>query len=142
MLEDEIEETIESAVWANDGASFFYAVLDANWRPWQVRRHVLGEPVRQDSVVYEESDPGFFVGVSSTTSREYIVVGTGDLVTTEVRLVPADAPDSRPLLVSSRRVGHEYSVDHQGDRFVVRTNDTHKNARLAVAPAVDPGDRS
>ena len=142
MLDDEIEETIESAVWANDDASFFYAVVDANWRPWQVRRHVLGEPVHQDSVVYEESDPGFFVSVSSTTSREYIVVATGDHVTSEVRLVPADAPDSGPLLVSPRRVGHEYSVDHQGDRFVIRTNDTHKNARLAVAPADDPGERS
>ena len=142
MLDDEIEETIESAVWANDGASFFYAVVDANWRPWQVRRHVLGEPVHRDSVVYEESDPGFFVGVSYTTSREYIVVATGDLVTSEVRLVPADAPGSDPLLVSPRRAGREYSVDHQGDRFVIRTNDTHKNSRLAIAPADDPAERS
>ena len=107
-----------------------------------MRRHVLGEPVNQDSVVYEETDPGFFVDVSSTTSREYIVVATSDPVTSEVRLIPASSPDSAPVLVSPRRVGHEYSVDHQGDRFVIRTNDTHKNARLATSPANDPTESS
>ena len=77
MLADEIEETTGNAVWSADGTSFFYTVVDANWRPWQVRRHVLGEPVEQDPVVYEETDPGFFVYVSDTASREYIVVNTG-----------------------------------------------------------------
>ena len=142
ILKDEIEDTTGSTVWAGDDKSLFYTVVDANWRPWQVRRHVLGEPVKQDSVVYEETDPGFFVNVSSTTSREYIVVATSDPVTSEVRLIPASSPDSAPVLVSPRRIGHEYSVDHQGDRFVIRTNDTHKNARLATSPANDPTESS
>ena len=142
ILKDEIEDTTGNAVWAADDKSLFYTVLDANWRPWQVRRHVLGEPVNQDSVVYEETDPGFFVYVSPTTSREYIVVATSDPVTSEVRLIPASSPDSAPVLVSPRRVGHEYEVDHQGDRFVIRTNDTHKNARLATSPANDPTESS
>ena len=80
-------------MWASDDTSFFYTVMDANCRPWQVRRHVLGEPVNQDSVAYEETDRGFFVDVSSTTSREYIVVATGDAVTSEVRLIPASDPN-------------------------------------------------
>ena len=142
ILKDEIEDTTGSAVWAADDKSLFYTVVDANWRPWQVRRHVLGEPVNQDSVVYEETDPGFFVNVSSTTSREYIVVATSDPMTSEVRLIPASSPDSAPVLVSPRRVGHEYEVDHQGDRFVIRTNDTHKNARLATSSAHDPTESS
>ena len=142
ILKDEIEDTTGSTVWAADDKSLFYTMVDANWRPWQVRRHVLGEPVNQDSVVYEETDPGFFVYVSPTTSREYIVVATSDPVTSEVRLIPASSPDSAPVLVSPRRVGHEYEVDHQGDRFVIRTNDTHKNARLATSPANDPTESS
>ena len=142
ILKDEIEDATGSTVWAADDKSLFYTVVDANWRPWQVRRHVLGEPVKQDAVVYEETDPGFFVNVSSTTSMEYIVVATSDPVTSEVRLIPASSPDSAPVLVSPRRVGHEYSVDHQGDRFVIRTNDTHKNARLATSPANDPTESS
>ena len=138
LLGDEIEDTIGSAVWVTDDASFFYTVVDENWRPREVRRHVLGGPVEEDAVVYVEDDPGFFVRVFVTASREYIVISAGDIVTSEVRLVPASEPDSEPVLVSPRRAGHEYSVDHQGDRFVIRTNDTHKNARLATAPPDDP----
>ena len=140
MLPEQIEGTIGTAVWATDDSSFFYTLVDENWRPWQVRRHVLGRPVAEDAVVYEESDPGFFVGLSITTSREYILIGAGDHVTSEVRLIPTAAPGAAPLLVSLRRTGHEYSIDHQGDRFVIRTNDTHKNTRLAVAPADDPAE--
>ena len=138
LLEEEIGDTIGGAVWAADDASFFYTVVDENWRPREVRRHVLGGPVKEDAVVYVEDDPGFFVRVFVTASREYIVINAGDIVTSEVRLVPASEPDSEPVLVSPRRAGHEYSVDHQGDRFVIRTNDTHKNARLAIAPPDDP----
>jgi oligopeptidase B len=142
MRADEIEGTIGNAVWAADDASFFYTVVDENWRPWQVRLHVLGQPVERDSVVYEEADSGFFVGLSITTSKEYILIGAGDHVTSEVRLIPASDPGSGPVVVSPRRAAHEYSVDHQGDRFVIRTNDRHKNTRLATAPADDPGEGS
>ena len=138
LREEEIEGTIGNAVWAADDASFFYTLVDENWRPWQVRCHVLGQPVADDTVVYEESDPGFFVGLSITTSREYILIGAGDHVTSEVRLIPASDPSAAPIVVSPRRTGHEYSIDHQGDRFVIRTNDTHKNTRLATAPPDDP----
>lgn len=140
LLGEEIEGTIGSAVWAADDTSFFYTLVDENWRPWQVRRHVLGEAADNDSVVYEETDSGFFVGLSVTTSKEYIIIGSGDHVTSEIRLIPATHSDSPAILVSPRRTGHEYSVDHQGDRFVIRTNDTHKNTRLATAPNNDPGE--
>ena len=58
-----IENTSGNPVWSADDGSFFYArYVDENWRPYQVRRHVLGTPVEDDAVVYEEHDPGFFVG--------------------------------------------------------------------------------
>ena len=138
LLPEAIEDTIGRAVWSADDSGFFYTVVDANWRPWQVRRHVLGQPVADDPVVYEEADPGFFVGIDAAASRQYVIIAAGDHVTSEVRLIPAADPAAPPLLVSPRRAGHEYSVDHQGDRFIIRTNDAHKNARLAVAPNDDP----
>ena len=138
LLADAIEDTTGNAVWAADDASFFYAVVDENWRPWQVRRHVLGQPVDEDAVVYAEQDSGFFVGVIPSTSREYVIIGAGDHVTSEVRLIPASDPSAAPVVVSPRRTEHQYSIDHQGDRFVVRTNDTHKNTRIALAPGGDP----
>ena len=142
LLEDKIENTAGGVVWATDDTCFFYVVLDENWRPYQVCLHTLGEPVESDSVIYAETDPGFFVGLSRTSSEEYVVISAGDHVTSEARLIPASDPGSQPVLVSPRRTGHEYWVDHQGDRFVIRTNDTHKNSRLVTAPADDPTEKS
>ncbi|MCE2458215.1 MAG: S9 family peptidase [Dehalococcoidia bacterium] len=142
MLPDQIEETAGNAVWASDDSSFLYTVVDENWRPWQVRLHVLGDPVENDAVVYEETDPGFFIGVGPSSSKQYVIIGAGDHITSEVRLLRSSDLGGEQVLVSPRRSGHEYSIDHQGDRFVVRTNDTHKNTRLATAPEDDPTERS
>ncbi len=142
MLPDQIEETMGSAVWASDDASFLYTVVNENWRPWQIRLHILGQSVEQDTVVYEETDPGFFIGVGLSASKEYVIIGAGDPVTSEFRLLPSSDLGAEPVLVSPRRTGHEYSIDHQGDRFVIRTNDTHKNTRLALAPQDDPTEKS
>ncbi len=138
MLEDSIENTAGGVVWVAEDTRFFYIVLDDNWRPYQVRLHTLGEPAESDTVIYAESDPGFFVDLSLTGSKEYVVIGTGDHVTSEERLIPASDPLAEPVLVSPRRTGHRYWLDHQGDRFVIRTNDTHKNNRLVTAPEEDP----
>ena len=140
LLQDTIENTQGSPVWTADDSAFFYVVVDDQWRPYQVRRHRLGEPVESDAVVYEEKDVGFFVGVSRTASKDYIVISTGDHVTSEAYLIPAADPNQEPQLVASRRTGHEYDIDHQGDRFVIKTNDTHKNARLVTAPQDDPSE--
>ena len=140
LLADAIENTQGDPVWTADDSAFFYTVVDEDWRPYQVRLHTLGAPVADDRVIYEEQDSGFFVGVGRTASRRYVVITTGDHVTSEARLVPADDPSRAPLVVSPRRAQHEYTVDHQGDRFVIKTNDTHKNARLVVAPEDDPSE--
>ena len=138
VLPDTIEETRGGAVWSTDNSFFYYTLLDETGHPFQIRRHVLGTPVAEDALVYEETDPGFFLWVSSTNSDEYVVIGAGDHITREYQLIDASDPEAEPVLVAPRKVGHEYQIDHQGDRFVIRTNDTHQNFRLAIAPEDNP----
>ena len=103
LLSDEIEEMRGGVVWSSDDSSFFYTSLDETGHPFQVRRHTVGGPVEDDAVVYEETDPGFFVGVSGTNSDEYIIIGAGDHVTSEYRLIDADDLEAEPVLVAPRR---------------------------------------
>ena len=138
LLPEEIEETRGGAIWSTDDSSFFYTFLDETGHPFQVRRHIMGGPVEDDTVVYEETDAGFFVWVTGTNSEEYVIIGAGDHVTSEYRLIDADDPAAEPVLVAPRRPGHDYSIDHQGDRFVIMTNDNHQNYRMAIAPEDDP----
>ena len=118
----------------------FSTVVDEQGRAYQVRRHVVGNSEASDAVVYEEKDTRFFVGVSLTSSKDYVVIHTADHVTSEAYLIPAADPSGEPRVVSTRRTGHKYHLDHQGDRFVIKTNDTHKNARLVTAPNDDPSE--
>ncbi len=138
ILDDVIEQSLGSPVWCRDNTTFFYLIVNDNWRPFQVRSHRLGEPSERDRIVYEESDESFFVGLGETQSERYIIISSGDHVTNELRLVPAAEPEAEPRVISPRRSGHEYDIDHRGDRFYIRTNDTHKNFRLVTAPVDHP----
>src|SRR3546814_19673390 len=65
-------------------------------------------------------------------------VCSSDLDTSEVRLIPADAPETPPILISARQVKRQYSVDMAHGTLWVLTNDDHVNFRLARATLVDP----
>ncbi|RME68352.1 MAG: S9 family peptidase, partial [Alphaproteobacteria bacterium] len=98
-----IDNSSGAVVWAADSASFFYVELSPALRPCRVRRHVLGRAPANDAVVYEEADEAFFVGIGKTRSREFILISAADHVTSEIRFVPARAPDAPPRLIAARQ---------------------------------------
>ena len=139
---EEAAETIPNMsgapVWTVLPGVFLYMELSEEWRPFRVRAHTLGTDPADDPILYEEADTSFFTGVSRTRSREWLVIAGGDHVTTEMRLLRADAPFDAPILVSEREPGVEMSVEHAGDAFFFLTNDTHRNFRLVTAPEDAP----
>jgi oligopeptidase B len=78
------------------------------------------------------------VSIDETQSEAFIQISAGDHVTSESRLIPSADPGATPLLVAPRRTGHEYHLDHRAGQFYIRTNDTHRNFRLAVSPESAP----
>ena len=139
IVDGPVEDARGDVVWANDGATVFYTVIDDNHRPWQVRRHRIGDG-GGDAVVYEESDPGFFVGIGKSESGRFVTVSAHDHTTSEVRLIDADAPEDKPRIVAPRDSGVEYDVAHRGDRLFIRTNaDGAVDFRIATAPLDEPG---
>ncbi len=139
-LDEPISNTLDAPVWTADSRHFFYLELSENWRPYRVRLHRLGTPRAEDPIIYEETDESFFVHLEETQSEKYIQITAGDHVTNEVRLIPAETPGAPPLLVAERRHGHEYHLDHREGRFYVRTNDQHRNFRLAVTDEANPAE--
>ncbi len=137
-LADEIKMSSGSMVWANDSRTLFYTELDHNHRPYRVRAHRLGDDPAKDRIVFEEQDPSFFAGISKSASRDFIFIVSGRHETSEWRFIPADDPAATPEMIAARKPGHEYDVDHDGRRFVIRTNDAHRNFRLVTAPVDAP----
>ncbi len=138
FLKEEIGGTIGSPVWSADGKVLFYPLVNENWRPYQIKRHHLGDDPKNDEVVFEEKDGSFFAGVAKSHSREFIFIQSGDHVTSEVHVLRADDPLGLPKLVAKRKRGHQYSLDHGNGRFFILTNDRHKNFRVVSAPEDGP----
>ncbi|MES2442102.1 MAG: S9 family peptidase [Pseudomonadota bacterium] len=140
LLPDVIPGVLSELVWTADSKGFLYALVNDNWRTDRVKWHKLGEPVADDMEIYHEADEGFRVGVGETQSRKWLIVSTGDHVTSEVYLLPADDPAAPLLCVSPRQVGREYDVDEHDGTLFIHTNDTDPNFRLATAPIESPGE--
>jgi oligopeptidase B len=142
-LVDVIPDTRGAPVWARDNRTLFYVRLDENHRPLSVYRHTIGTPVEADVLVYEEKDAGFYVGIGETQSGRFIQVDVHDHQTSEVYLIDADAPAGPMRLVAPRRHGHEYQVEHHGDRLIITTNSGGaEDFRICEAPVVSPGEEN
>ena len=141
-LGDVIEGVYYGGAWSADSKTFFYVRPDAAMRPHQVWRHVLGTPAEDDVLVLQEDDERFELNVELTKSEKFVILSSASQVTSECRYIPADEPNAEPMMIEPRRHGVEYSVEHQGDRFLILTNDGARNFRLLAAPFDAPGRES
>ncbi|QPC87174.1 prolyl oligopeptidase family serine peptidase [Mesorhizobium sp. NBSH29] len=138
-LEDRVENTGGSGVWnaANDG--FFYTQLDENHRPAKILFHQLGADASTDHVVFEETDPGFFMSVGGSRSNEWIFVSISDHETSEYRIMPANDSQAALRVVAPRETGLQYELEEGGDIFFILTNaDGAKDFKIMTVPVADP----
>lgn len=139
-LPDIIPGTLSSIVWASDNGGFVYGLANESWRTDNLKYHRLGDDPAKDVEIFREEDDGFRVDVGLSAQEDYLVLATGDNVTSEVYIVPASDPLAKPLLVRERKAGVQYSVDIRDGQIFVLANDDHVNFRLATAPLDNPGD--
>ncbi len=137
-LGEPIANTLGSPEWTADSQQLMYLAVNEQWRPYQARLHRLGAPPEQSRVLFEETDEAFFVGLDITSSEQFLIISSGDHVTSETRLLPAEDPLAEPLLIATRRQGHQYSVDHGDGYFFVLTNRDHKNFSVVQTAEATP----
>ncbi len=126
-------------VWSGDSASIFWIWRDDNNRPKEVRRHHLDEAIAPPKPLYREADEGFFLSLSCTRDRNFILIEANDHSTSEVRIIDAHNPDHSPVVIAPRSVGVEYHIDHAGDHFYILTNtDGAEDFKIVTAPDHTP----
>ncbi len=137
LLPDVIQNTIGSAVWANDNKTIFYAKKDeTTLRPYQIYRHVLGTDVKDDVLIYTEDDDTFVSYVYKTKSEKYILIGSYATLTNEIRYLDANNPTGVFQMFEPRNRDEklEYSVSHFNDQWYIKTNWKAENFRLMRTP--------
>jgi oligopeptidase B len=136
LLSEEIPNASYSIEWASDNRTFFYTTLDEMLRPYRVYRHELAKS--EDTLVYEETDQRFALGLGKSRSREFIFIELDSPLTTEFRYLRTAEPLGTFVPILPRQQGIEYSVEHQGDWFYIKTNEAAPGFRLMRTPVAEP----
>lgn len=120
--------------WSCDGTSFFYVTRDAALRPFRVYRHILGTDPSQDRLLLEEKDETYFLWLTQSRSKAYIMAHLQSTTTDEWMYFPNDGRTFEFKSFQPRIKGIEYQVEHAGDHFFVITNENAQNFKLMRAP--------
>ncbi|MCH8246973.1 MAG: S9 family peptidase [Bacteroidetes bacterium] len=137
LLDDVIPDVTGNVAWANDNKTIFYTKQDGETLLWnKIFRHELGTDISEDVLVYEEPDDTFSAFVFKTKSKDFVIIGSNQTLSSEYRFLDATDPTGSFEVIQPREENHEYSVDHYGNYFYVRTNWNATNFRLMRAPIV------
>ncbi len=129
ILPQKIEKTTGNVVWAADNLTLFYTQQNPETlRSEKVFRYNL--KTNTSELVYFEKDETFSVYVYKSLTQNYIYLGAGSTLTTEIQYLPANEPNSKFKIFSPREREHEYSVTDGDDAFYIITNKKAKNYKL------------
>ncbi|GAJ05745.1 unnamed protein product, partial [marine sediment metagenome] len=136
LLGDEISNTSGGVAWANDNKTVFYTKKDkVTLRSERIMKHVLGMNTSDDKEIFFEADETFSTFVYKTKSKKYLIIGSSHILSDEYRFLDAGNPYGEFQIIQPREKDLEYSVDHYGDHFYIRTNyDEAKNFKLMKTP--------
>jgi len=143
ILDTAISDVESDLAWANDNRTVLYVAKDPETLlGLYVKKHVLGQDPRHDTLAFEQTDKSFYTGVSKSKSERFIFIHMESTVSSEWQYAHADDPalEFRTFLPHER--DHEYQLEHLGGVFIVRTNWQAKNFRLMQVPIGQNGDRA
>ncbi len=119
---DTISGVSTDLVWADDNKTLFYIENDPETLlTVRVKKHVLGTAAASDTVVYEEKDDSFYMGLGRTRDDAYLCISVHSTVSSEMRCAPAADPKEFFVLAPRER-DVEYDADRLDGRWVIRTN--------------------
>ncbi len=139
-LGEPIADVTSDLTWAEDGETILYARQHPDTlRSYQIWRHTVGTDPATATLVYEEPDEEFEAYVWKTRSRAYLIIGSYQTESSEMRFAPADRPAGEWRVFHPREPEHEYEIDHAHGWFYVRSNDGATNFRLMRTPVAETG---
>lgn len=139
-LEESIPNCAVGGAWAKDNQTFFYTGKDLETlRTDRIWKHILGTPTKADKEIFNETDDTFSCYVWRTKSKQMIMIGSFQTLSSEFQFLDAGTPEAEFKMVQPRARDHEYGVSHYQDRFYIRTNLGAKNFKLVSTPVSAPG---
>jgi len=128
--QDVIENTSGGITWSLDSKSFFYSKLDKFHRPRQIYKHIIGHPVKEDELIFEEKDETFTCSISLSSDEKFFIISTSDHITTEEYFFQSDNLKIKPVLFKKRKKDTRYSIDSWKGYFYIHTNEDARDYKV------------
>ncbi len=128
--QDVIENTSGGITWSLDSKSFFYSKLDKFHRPRQIYKHIIGHPVKEDKLIFEEKDETFTCSISLSSDENFFIISTSDHITTEEYYFRSDNLKIKPILFKKRKKDTRYSIDSWKGYFYIHTNEDARDYKV------------
>lgn len=137
VLKEEIPTTDGSILWANDNKTVFYVKKDpTTLREFQVYKHVLGTSSSKDELLFEEKDERFYVYITKTLDKKFILIHSVSSTSSETWLIGADKPAEKPVCFLKREKDHLYEINHHESGFYIVTNKNSPNRKLVFSKSI------
>jgi oligopeptidase B len=128
---DAITGTKGDPCFAADNKTIFYTSNNPQTLlSEKIKRHVLGDKVSNDAIVFTETDKSNYIGVSRSKNKKFILITSQATLSSEVKYIDAYRPESPYRVFAPRMKNVLYSIVPLEERFLVITNWNAENFRL------------
>lgn len=138
--EDVVSDSDGTIVWRADSKAYYYVLVDENHRTSQIFRHEVGTDPADDTLVIEELDSGWFVGLHESQCRRFAIVSIHGHDASECWLIDLRVDSPAPRIIAPREPRLRYDIEPHGESLYIRNNaDGADDYRISVAPLAEPG---
>jgi oligopeptidase B len=138
-LDDVVEDTFDDLFFTPDSKRVVYTTVDETWRPNQLHVHTIGTPASDDQLLFQEDDPGLWLGAGTSPDEKDLVINAGNAEWGETWIWPGMVAGTAAVKVVPRelRILHQVlPVDVDGERKLVILHDLDAlNSKVSLAPA-------
>ncbi len=113
---------ISDIVWL-DNKTILYTITDKSNRSYRLYKHILGNKINKDKLIYQEDDPLYYIWIYKTKSKRFIILTIESKTTSEIRFMDVKHPEKGFQLIEPRQEGIDYQIQDHGNKFFVITND-------------------
>lgn len=125
-----IKNTSGDFVWSNIHM-IYYMTIDGHLRADKAWRHIIGE-TKKDQCIFTEKEKNIFSGLQLSSSRKYLIIGSGEKTSSYASFVEVDSKDQKATTFLKRKDKIEYSIDHIHDSFFIKTNEKAVNFNILM----------
>ena len=119
LVTEKIEDTSGSISFCLDDKYVYYSKLDKHHRPKKIFRHKIGTAVKEDTLIFEEKNEPFTVGIGLTSDEKYFIITASDHNASEQHYFSVNEKNPTPKLIKQRKKGVLYSINSWDGFFII-----------------------